>query len=119
VQPWVSVYIDEAGAFVAQPAGQSLYSLVLAVVVPSSIETKLFGEFSGLLASWPHQEAEIKGSKLDESQAAKLVDLVSRCRARTDSNDGAWKSLWHGGSSSPARANGSRGAVSSHSGLTK
>jgi len=72
------IYIDEAGAFVAQPAGQSLYSLVLAVVVPSSIETKLFGEFSGLLASWPHQGTEIKGSKLNESQAAQLVDLVSR-----------------------------------------
>jgi hypothetical protein len=72
------IYIDEAGAFVARPAGQSLYSLVLAIVVPSSIETKLFGEFSGLLASWPHQGAEIKGSKLDESQAAQLVDLLSR-----------------------------------------
>jgi hypothetical protein len=72
------IYIDEAGAFVAQPAGQSLFSIVLAVVVPSSIEAKLFDEFSGLLASWPHQETEIKGSKLDESQAAQLVDLVSR-----------------------------------------
>jgi len=72
------IYIDEAGGFVAQPPGQSLFSLVLAVVVPSSIETKLFDEFSGLLASWPHQGAEIKGSKLDESQAAQLVDLVSR-----------------------------------------
>lgn len=72
------IYIDEAGGFIAQPTGQSLFSLVLAVVVPSSIEAKLFDEFSGLLASWPHQEAEMKGSKLDESQAAQLVDLVSR-----------------------------------------
>jgi uncharacterized protein DUF3800 len=72
------VYIDEAGAFVAQPSGQSLFSLILAVVVPSSIETKLFYEFSGLLASWPHQEAEIKGSKLDETQAAQLLHMLSR-----------------------------------------
>jgi hypothetical protein len=72
------IYIDEAGTFVAQPAGQPLFSLVLAVVVPTSIETKLFDEFSGLLASWPHQGTEIKGSKLDESQAAQLVDIVSR-----------------------------------------
>ena len=72
------IYIDEAGAFVAQPAGQALFSLVLAVVVPSSIETQLFDEFSRLLAGWPHQEAEIKGTKLDESQAAQLVDLVAR-----------------------------------------
>ncbi len=72
------IYIDEAGAFVAQAAGQPLFSLVLAIAVPSSIETKLFDEFSGLLASWPNKEAEIKGSKLDESDAAQLIDLVSR-----------------------------------------
>lgn len=72
------IYIDEAGTFVAQPAGQSLFSLVLAIVVPSSIETKLFDALSDLLATWPHQGAEIKGSKLDEGQAAQLVDLVSR-----------------------------------------
>jgi Protein of unknown function (DUF3800) len=71
------IYIDEAGGFVAQPAGQSLFSLVLAVVIPSSIETKIFDDFSHLLDSWPHKEAEIKGSKLDESQAAQLIDLVS------------------------------------------
>jgi hypothetical protein len=71
------IYIDEAGAFVAQPSGQPLFSLVLAVVVPSSIEPKLFDALSGLFASWPHQVTEIKGSKLDESQSAQLVDLVS------------------------------------------
>jgi hypothetical protein len=76
--PSMRIYIDEAGTFVAQPAGQSLFSLVLAIVVPSSIETKLFDALSDLLATWPHQGAEIKGSKLDEAQAAQLVDLVSR-----------------------------------------
>jgi hypothetical protein len=72
------IYIDEAGGFVAQAAGQSLFSLVFAVVVPSSIEAKLFDEFSSLLGTWPYQEAEIKGSKLDESQAAQLIDFISR-----------------------------------------
>jgi hypothetical protein len=72
------IYIDEAGNFDPQASGQSLFSLVLALVVPSSIETKLFAEFSALLGSWPHSEAEIKGSKLDEAQAAQLIDLVSR-----------------------------------------
>jgi hypothetical protein len=72
------IYIDEAGNFVPQTSGQSLFSLVLAVVIPSSIETNLFGEFSALLNSWPHTGAEIKGSKLDETQAAQLIDLVAR-----------------------------------------
>jgi hypothetical protein len=64
------IYIDEAGNFVAQAPGQSLFSLVFALVVPSLIEGKLFDEFSSLLSSWPLHEAEIKGSKLDESQAS-------------------------------------------------
>jgi hypothetical protein len=70
-------FIDEAGNFVAPADGQSLFSLVLALVVPGSIEAKLFDDFSRLLESWPHKEAEIKGSKLDESQAAQLIGLVS------------------------------------------
>jgi hypothetical protein len=74
----MQVYIDEAGNFVPQASGLSLFSLVLALVVPSSVETKLFAEFSELLSTWPHSEAEIKGSKLDETQAAQLIDLVSR-----------------------------------------
>ncbi len=74
----MKIYIDEAGAFVAQPAGQPLYSLVLAVVVPSSLEAKLFGEFSGLLGTWSHPGGELKGSKLDEAQAAELINFVAR-----------------------------------------
>ena len=72
------IYMDEAGNFVPQASGQSLFSLVLALVMPSSIETKLFAEFSALLNSWPHSGTEIKGSKLDETQAAQLIELVSR-----------------------------------------
>jgi hypothetical protein len=71
------IFIDEAGNFVAPADGQSLFSLVLAIVVPSSIEAKFFDEYSRLLAGWTDQPGEIKGSKLDESQAAQLIDLVS------------------------------------------
>jgi hypothetical protein len=72
------IYMDEAGNFVPQASGQSLFSLVLALVVPSSIEAKLFGEFPALLSSWPNSGTEIKGSKLDEAQAAQLIELASR-----------------------------------------
>lgn len=47
-------------------------------MIPSSIEATLFGEFSALLSSWPNSGTEIKGSKLDEAQAAKLIELASR-----------------------------------------
>src|SRR5579862_5588163 len=71
------IYIDEAGNFVPQTSGHSLFSLVLAFVVPSSIEGKLFADFCALLSSWPNSGTEIKGSKLDEAQAAQLIELVS------------------------------------------
>lgn len=72
------VYIDEAGPFVVPSSAQSLFSLVLAVVVPSSAEDALFAELSALCDGWSNQGGEVKGSKLNESQAAQLVDLASR-----------------------------------------
>ena len=72
------IFIDEAGPFVVPPSAQSLFSLVLALVIPSCVEGDLFAEFSQLRDGWSSQGGEVKGSKLDESQAAQLIDLVSR-----------------------------------------
>lgn len=72
------IYIDEAGNFVVPADGQSLFSLVLALVIPTSIESGLSHEFLRLRDSWPNNAVEIKGSKLDEAQAAQLIELVSR-----------------------------------------
>lgn len=71
------IYIDEAGAFIAPSSAGSLFSLVLAVVVTSSIEGALFAEFSALRDVWSNGGGEVKGSKLNESQAAQLIDLAS------------------------------------------
>jgi hypothetical protein len=72
-------YIDEAGSFVPpQARNQHSYCLTLALAVPSTIETELFYEFLRLRDLWPNQAIEVKGSDLDESQAAQLIDLVSR-----------------------------------------
>lgn len=49
------IYMDEAGNFVVPADGQSLYSLVLALVVPASIEAELFYEFLRLRDSWPNK----------------------------------------------------------------
>ncbi len=73
------IYIDEAGSFVVpSSAKESSYSLVLAVAIPSRVETDLFKELLLLRGSWPNQEGEVKGSKLSESQAAQVINLVSR-----------------------------------------
>jgi hypothetical protein len=72
------IFIDEAGPFVFPHSAQSLFSLVLALVIPSCVEGDLFAEFSQLRDGWSSQGGEVKGSKLDEPQAAQLIDLVSR-----------------------------------------
>jgi hypothetical protein len=74
----MQIYIDEAGNFVAPADGRSLYSLVLALIIPSSIENGLFQQFLRLRDGWPNNTVEIKGSTLGEAQAAELIDLVSR-----------------------------------------
>jgi hypothetical protein len=74
----MKIYIDEAGGFVHPSAGTQSYSLVLALVIPSSIEDELFHEFLCLRDSWPKQAIEIKGSTLDEAQAAQVIELMSR-----------------------------------------
>jgi hypothetical protein len=70
------IYIDEAGSFVAPPNAVNSFSLVLALVVPTAREDELFYEFLRLRDSWPSRGIEIKGSSLDEKQAAEVVSLV-------------------------------------------
>lgn len=41
-------------------------------------EGELFAELSQLRDGWSSQGGEVKGSKLDEPQAAQLIDLMSR-----------------------------------------
>jgi len=74
----MNIYIDEAGAFVP-PEGKRphLYSLVLALVVPTANEAELFSRFLRLRDTWPRQAVEIKGSKLNEDQTAQVMKLLS------------------------------------------
>ena len=50
---------------------------MLALVVPTAAEPDLFYRFLRLRDSWPQQAIEIKGSKLDEEQAAQVMDLLA------------------------------------------
>jgi len=72
----MTIYIDEAGPFIP-PKGKRRYSLVLALVVPSVAEVDLFSQFLRLRDSWPQRAIEVKGSKLDEQQAARVMDLLA------------------------------------------
>jgi len=70
------IYIDEAGPFLPPKPSRPLFSLVLSLVIPSSVEQELFYEFLRLRDTWPNQSVEIKGSSLNESRAAQLISLV-------------------------------------------
>lgn len=72
----MNIYLDEAGPFIP-PKGGRRYSLVLALIVPSAVETELFYQFLRLRDSWPQTAIEIKGSKLDEEKAAQVMDLLA------------------------------------------
>lgn len=71
------IFIDEAGAFLPPTSSTSSYSLVVALVVPASCEKELFYEFLRLRDSWPKQQIEIKGSTLDEAQAAQVIEVLA------------------------------------------
>ena len=74
----MNIYIDEAGAFVPPNHNRPhLYSIVLALVVPSANEDKLFYQFLRLRDSWPQQAVEIKGSQLNEDQTAQAMKLLA------------------------------------------
>lgn len=72
----MNIYIDEAGPFIP-PKGSRRYSLVLALVVPTAAVAELSYQFLRLRDSWPQQAVEIKGSKLDEDQAAQVMNLLA------------------------------------------
>src|SRR5256885_17202555 len=72
------IYIDESGLFLPPNPPRSLFSLVLALIIPSGIEKDLFYEFLRLRDAWPCSGIEIKGSSLNESQSAELLRLMLR-----------------------------------------
>ena len=71
------IFIDEAGPFLPPTSSASSYSLVLALVLPHSCQKELFYEFLRLRDSWPKQQIEIKGSTLDEAQAAQVIEVLT------------------------------------------
>ncbi len=72
------IYIDEAGLFVVPRSGSDSFSLVLSLVVPSTTEAELFYDFLRLRDEWPVKGIEIKGSTLDESQTAQVIEVCLR-----------------------------------------
>jgi hypothetical protein len=73
------IYIDEAGPFIVPVSRPHSISLVLALVIPTATEANLFTAFLNVRNRWTRgEEIEVKGRCVDELQAAKIIDLLSR-----------------------------------------
>ena len=72
------IYVDEAGSFIPPASLRPAFSLVLALLLPTAAEKGLFYDFLRLRDTWPNQKVEIKGSSLNERQAAEVVRLALR-----------------------------------------
>lgn len=75
----IETYIDESGTFVPVDEGLTSVSAVGALVVPSVSRIKLFSKYESLRKSLPkNSKGEVKGSKLDEAQVNKVIDLLKK-----------------------------------------
>lgn len=75
----IETYIDESGTFVPAHEGLTSVSVVGALVVPSINRHKLFSKYEKLRKSLPKDsKGEVKGSKLDETQVGKIIDLLKK-----------------------------------------
>lgn len=71
------MFIDEAGGFQTSPI-RSRVSAVAALLVPESVARGLFRRFRRLSRPWKRGKPEVKGSQLDEAQAAQVIAAVRR-----------------------------------------
>lgn len=70
-------FIDESGSFTVPLADQRNLSCVGALVVPETVHNELIEAFVKLRSTWAGTPQEVKGSKLQEYQTAKVIDLLS------------------------------------------
>jgi len=69
------IFIDESGAFQATPF-KSTISLVGALIIPDGTYDRVLAKYARLRAHFPKRRMEVKGSMLDESQVAKILDIL-------------------------------------------
>ncbi len=72
------IYIDGAGPFVPPNPPRSIFSLVLALIIPAAIEKDLFDEFLRLQGTWPNQNPEIRAAISTNRRLLKCISLLRR-----------------------------------------
>jgi hypothetical protein len=71
------ICIDEGGTFQVPIGREYLYSVVVALVIPSCRENDLFYGFLRLRDEWNNPAIEVKGSQLDERRIAQVITLLA------------------------------------------
>lgn len=70
------IYIDESGSFTTPIILMPKISCITALIIPSAQNDEIINEYLKIRSSWGESE-EIKGSKLNESQIAQVIELLS------------------------------------------
>lgn len=72
------IYMDESGSFIPLSGGQSKFSAVAALMIPTATRDKLFDEFLRFRRQIGKGAAELKGSQLTEKQVARVLGILRR-----------------------------------------
>lgn len=71
------IFIDEAGGFIVPDSKDNLVSCVGALIIPESLIENVFKSFQDKKIEMGFGNDEVKGSRLNESQIASIIDLLS------------------------------------------
>lgn len=74
------IYIGESGSFTTPTILMPKISCITALILPSSQNDEIISEYLTIRSSWGESE-EVKGSKLNESQIAQVIELLGKYEA--------------------------------------
>ncbi|MBV5320351.1 MAG: DUF3800 domain-containing protein [Sulfuricurvum sp.] len=74
----MNIYIDEAGVFVKPTENKCAVSVVGALILPENKTSIIFSKFEALKSKWGLNDTEVKGSQLNESQVASVIEILQK-----------------------------------------
>jgi hypothetical protein len=74
----VTVFVDESGGFIPAAQAKSRVSCVAALMLRSELLKHLGSDLATLKLELPLVDGELKGSRLNEADVAKVLALLAR-----------------------------------------
>lgn len=72
------IFIDESGTFTGYGASKPAVSTIGALIIATHRLPQLFEKYDRLRANLPKRKGEVKGSKLNESQVASVIEILRK-----------------------------------------